>query len=285
MALQVKEYCPNEEKLNILLYWASWAWKTTLASTWPRTLFICVENWLASIAKKKPLYVEVKTIAELKSVYAALSEWEDYDTIVLDSISELAYMIFQEITNNNKHDMNQRKRWQFKNEIILLMHTIKNMRKYHVVCIAHHKEEKDSEWNLRSIWIDIAGSAKAMIEWYFDIIAYCYKRKKEDVDGKTYFATIAASWKMLTKNRVNWLSDNLPLDIMEWIKVHDWETIKAESKIIKEIKVDALLEQKKMITSQLNEWISKKIIETKIKASEKLSDDDKKELIDFIKKS
>ena len=67
--------------------------KTRLCSTCPRPIIISAENGLLSLRDFEIPYVEVKTIAEFNEALAALKQpdiWNEFDTICIDSVSELA---------------------------------------------------------------------------------------------------------------------------------------------------------------------------------------------------
>ena len=100
MAILIKKYSPTSHKLKALIYGNPKTGKTTFAGTAPKPLFICAENGLLSIASKSPDYVEVKTLQELKDLYGRLkSTSPDYDTIVIDSLSEISKIIKDNLTN------------------------------------------------------------------------------------------------------------------------------------------------------------------------------------------
>jgi hypothetical protein len=69
-------------------------------------LFICAENGLLSIAGKSPDFVEVKTLQELKDLYAYLKDNKPaYDTLVIDSLSEISKIIKDNLTDSGRKQM------------------------------------------------------------------------------------------------------------------------------------------------------------------------------------
>jgi hypothetical protein len=69
-------------------------------------LFICAESGLLSVADKAPDYVEVTTLKELKELYKFLKEEKpDYESIVIDSLSEISKIIKDDITSYGRNAM------------------------------------------------------------------------------------------------------------------------------------------------------------------------------------
>lgn len=145
---------------------------TTFAGTAPHPLFICAENGLLSIANKAPDFVEVKTLQELKDLYVYLKETKpDYDTIVIDSLSEISKIIKDNITNCGSKQMILRDRGIFSEEMMQTVRQIVNL-PYHVICIVHTKEVLDDNGNIKFYDLAIETKAKNEIARYFDIIGF-----------------------------------------------------------------------------------------------------------------
>lgn len=254
--IQIKKFKPEDHKIKALIYGKSWSGKTTLASTAPNPLFICSENWLLSIADKWVDYVEVKNLKDLKEVKKVLNEWVEYDSIVFDSLTEIANAIKEDLTDNNKKSMDMRKRWEYANE---MMQTIRDIVRtnYNIISIVHDKKIVDEEGNLALIDISIQWSAKDEIPRYFDVIAYTFVDK-----DWTMRATANPSDKLITKDRTNTLPGDLPLDITErqksykkWVKV--WKT-----KVVKEVSTKPTLEDmydkygEKAVVDRFYKWLT-----------------------------
>jgi type IV secretory pathway ATPase VirB11/archaellum biosynthesis ATPase len=109
--VSIKKFTPQSHKLKMLVAGGTGAGKTTLGSTICHPLFICAENGLLSIADKKPEYIEVKSLRDLKeTVKYIVDEKPDYDAIVVDSLSEIAETIKLSLTQGGEVKMTQNAR-------------------------------------------------------------------------------------------------------------------------------------------------------------------------------
>ena len=214
MAILIKKFAPTEHKLKALIYGNPKTWKTTFAGTAPKPLFICAENGLLSIANKAPDFVEVKTLQELKDLYKRLKETKpDYDTIVIDSLSEISKIIKDNLTNSGNKQMILRDRGVFSEEMLQAVRQIIAL-PYHVVAIVHTKEVLDEAWVIQFYELSIETKAKNEVTRYFDVIGFSYI----DKEGQ-YKISIKGSSKTLCGDRSNTIDkENTPLDISEWIK-------------------------------------------------------------------
>ncbi len=82
--------------VKLLVYGQSGAGKTSLIPTLPRPLIISAEGGLLSIADADLPYVEVSSIETLREVYTWLTKSEEaaqFDSVALDSISEIAEVV------------------------------------------------------------------------------------------------------------------------------------------------------------------------------------------------
>lgn len=81
--------------IKIVLYGASGSGKTVMGATAPNPIYISAEKGLLSLAHKDIPYIEVKTLDSFKAArkYCAKSE---YDTIVVDSLSEVTSTVLDE---------------------------------------------------------------------------------------------------------------------------------------------------------------------------------------------
>ena len=94
-----KEYATNGVK--ILVYGQAGVGKTCLIPTLPNPIVISVEGGLLSIKKAGLPYIEVRSIEELQEAYEYVIKSE-YQSIALDSISEIAEVVLNWEKKNNK---------------------------------------------------------------------------------------------------------------------------------------------------------------------------------------
>ena len=221
MAIKFETFNPKTHRLKLLLYWDQKKWKTTLAYTAPNPLWLCSEQGLLSVAEKAsvtgnfPKYRKIETLTDLKEIYAELRDDKDhqFDTIIIDSLSEIAKVIKDNLTNCGESKMTIQLRGNYAEEVMQTIRQIVNL-DYHVIVIVHSKEMTDDSGNVVFYNIAVDWAAKNEIPRYFDTIAYCYIDK-----DWVYRVNIAGNNKTICGDRSNKIpKENTPLDIGEWIK-------------------------------------------------------------------
>lgn len=105
MAIQIKN--TRDVALNgvkLVIYGESGAGKTFLMGTAPRPIIISAEAGLLSLRKQDINYIEVHSLEELIEVYNFLlsEQGAQYETICLDSISEIAEIVLANEKKNAK---------------------------------------------------------------------------------------------------------------------------------------------------------------------------------------
>ena len=293
MAIQIKKYSPTSHKLKALIYGNAKTWKTTFAGTAPRPLFICAENWLLSIASKAPDFVEVKTLQELKDLYKRLKETKpDYDTIVIDSLSEISKIIKDNLTNQGSKQMILRDWGVFSEEMMQAVRQIVNL-PYHVVCIVHTKEVLDEAWAIQFYELSIETKAKNEVTRYFDVIGFSHIDKEWQ-----YQISIKGSSKTLCGDRSNTIDkDNTPLSVAERIaaiaKIGEGTTAQAVVTEIESVASEAgaftMLENLNDQYDKINKAIdkdnseaNKNIIKFNVSKAKNLSPEEKENLTQYI---
>jgi len=86
------------DSVKCIVYGGAGVGKTRLCATAPRPIIISAESGLLSLADVDCDYVEIHSFKELESAYRELKDHPDYDTICLDSVSEIA----EELVVENK---------------------------------------------------------------------------------------------------------------------------------------------------------------------------------------
>lgn len=91
--------------VKLCVYGMSGSGKTTLIKTLPRPIILSAESGLLSLAAFDLPYVEVDNLDTLREAYTWLTssnEAKDYDSIALDSISEIAEVVLTTELQKNK---------------------------------------------------------------------------------------------------------------------------------------------------------------------------------------
>lgn len=290
MTIQIRKFAPTEHKLKALIYGNPKTGKTTFAGTAPKPLFICAENWLLSIASKAPDFVEVKTLQELKDLYKWLKEEKpDYQTIVIDSLSEISKIIKDNLTNCGNKQMVLRDRWMFSEEMMQTVRQIVNL-PYHVICIVHSKEVLDDAGAIEFYDLAIETKAKNEITRYFDIIWFSFINKEGE-----YKISIKGSSKTHAGDRSNTIDkDSTPLDVSDRIKSIGLISTDKKQEVVKEIesvesavfaRVESLNDQYDKIDKAIdkdNSEAAKWVLKFNINKAKNLSEEEKLNLMSYI---
>ncbi len=105
MAIKFTSTDKAEHNAKILVFGRSGAGKTVLCSTAPKPLIISCESGLLSLKKYKIPVMEVSTLADLDEAYRQIStqpKFKKFQTICLDSISEMADTVLTDCKRRNK---------------------------------------------------------------------------------------------------------------------------------------------------------------------------------------
>ena len=89
--------------INMLIFALSGAGKTTLISTLPNPIILSAESGLLSLSNFDLPYIEIKNIDDLKAAYQFVAN-SDFDSIAIDSISEIAEVVLEAEKNMTGKD-------------------------------------------------------------------------------------------------------------------------------------------------------------------------------------
>jgi hypothetical protein len=211
--LPIKTFAPSSHKIKAVVYGASGSGKTYFAATAPKPIFASAEAGLLSTVplKKKIDYVEIKTVADLRNLLLFLkNEKHEYETVVIDSISEINELKKEELERDRHGSMIQ-KDW---GELLKVLKQI--LRQFrgldmHVLFIAQETPLKDDQ-RTEKIVPELNGKAATQIARYMDIVGYSYIDKNGD-----HKILIQPHEKYLTKVRGVEIPDDAPTDFSFWV--------------------------------------------------------------------
>lgn len=171
--------------IKCLVYGDSGVGKTVLGSTAPNPVIISAERGLLSLADKDIPVAEVTSLRDILKAFDMLSKSE-YDTIVLDSLSEIGEVLLVEFKQQEK---DPRKAYgRMAEELYAFTRKFRDLDK-HVLFIAKCEMLKDEESGRVSYRPSTPGqSFTTSIPYMFDEV-FCMRIGKVDGVVKRYLQT------------------------------------------------------------------------------------------------
>ena len=105
MAIKIQSTNKSVNSVKALIYGESGVGKTKLAATAPTPLILNAEGGLLSLAGDNLDSVDITTVDDIMEIYQFLTESEDakkYETIIIDSISEVAEVYLSALKEKHK---------------------------------------------------------------------------------------------------------------------------------------------------------------------------------------
>jgi len=176
--------------LNILVYGESGAGKTYLCSTAPKPLIISAEAGLLSLSDFNIDVFEIEKRKDCDEIYDFLTLSKDskkYDTICIDSISEIAEVL---LTDEKKRTKDARQAYGVMNdEMQIVVRGFRDL-PYHVYFTAKNKKIEDG--GTGAIFHQPSLPGKAMLDnlpYFFDMVFKLDFGKKDDGKSFRYLST------------------------------------------------------------------------------------------------
>lgn len=209
----IKTYSPVDHKIKALIYGASGSGKTYFSGTAKNALYLSAENGLLSIKDKHPKFWEIKTFNDLQKAFLYLqNEEHGFETVVLDSLTEISDIVKRGIEKENGRTMQIQDWGTIKTKMVDLFRNFRDL-PMHVVFIALDDRIVDEE-KIHKIVPDLDGKgAVAALPQFIDIVGYTHV----EADGRYWIQTNGHK-KYITKNRGNVIGDDCPPDFEIWKK-------------------------------------------------------------------
>ena len=132
-------------RLTVLAYGSPGSGKTVFASTFPKPLFIDLDDGLMSVREKHVPWIRPTDYSQL-TLCTTPEYVTDYDTIVLDTITEAHHVIMAGILKMAGRDQAQQSDWGMARErVIRLVRSLKALEDKHIVLCAEERADKDEE--------------------------------------------------------------------------------------------------------------------------------------------
>ena len=192
----------GNQGLKVLVYGQAGCGKTTLSKTLPTPVVLSAEGGLLSLKDDNIPYLEIKSMTDLHEAYEWVSKSKDYESVVLDSISEIA-----EVVLSHEKKINKDGRAAYGEMDVQLSEIIRAFRDLNMHVLMTAKLEKQQDEMGRMLYFpSLPGNKTAQkLPYFFDEVLAL--RIEKDEDGKTQRALMCDSdglW--LAKDRSGKLS-------------------------------------------------------------------------------
>lgn len=223
--MEIKKFKPQDHFVRCTVYGWSWVGKTVFGWTAPKAVFASSEKGLLSIVSTLwyfPDYVNIESLKDLQELYKHLRDKGSYETLVIDSLTEINEIIKEWIEKRTGKQMSRNERWELSRKIKDIIRSFKDL-EMHVIVLCQEKNNTNDEWVIESVYPMLNGKNATEIAYMMDIVGYMYI----DKDGDRHITT-APNQKLLSKDRSWQIGRDAPLDFKEWIE-RIWRISKEKS--------------------------------------------------------
>jgi len=189
MAIQLKSTGDlGDQGLKVLVYGQAGCGKTTLSKTLPKPVVLSAEGGLLSLKDDNIPYVEIKSMTDLHEAYAWLQDSDEFESVVLDSISEIA-----EVVLSHEKKINKDGRAAYGEMDVQLSEIIRAFRDLNMHVLMTAKLEKQQDEMGRMLYFpSLPGNKTAQkLPYFFDEVLAL--RIEKDEEGKTQRALMCDS--------------------------------------------------------------------------------------------
>jgi len=189
MAIQLKSTGDlGDQGLKVLVYGQAGCGKTTLSKTLPKPVVLSAEGGLLSLKDDNIPYVEIKSMTDLHHAYAWLQDSDEFESVVLDSISEIA-----EVVLSHEKKINKDGRAAYGEMDVQLSEIIRAFRDLNMHVLMTAKLEKQQDEMGRMLYFpSLPGNKTAQkLPYFFDEVLAL--RIEKDEEGKTQRALMCDS--------------------------------------------------------------------------------------------
>ena len=165
-----------------------------------------------SIRHLAPQFAEINSLQDLKDLYSFLkNEKHEFETVVIDSITEINDIIKTEIETRNKRNMQLQDWGILQKEIKDILRKFRDL-PMHIIFLAQETTEKDEEKIVKYL-PSLNGKSATEIAYYMDTVGYCFIDKL----GNRKIGTMPNE-KYLTKDRTNVIDGGENQNFSEWVE-------------------------------------------------------------------
>ena len=172
----------HTQGVKALVYGHAGSGKTSLIATLPRPIVLSAEGGLLSIAATDTAYIEISSMASLMESYEWLTksnEAKSFDSVALDSISEIAEVVLAEELRKNKDG--RAAYCELNNIMAGMIRAFRDLSGKHVYFTAKCEKSQDEQGRMLYSPSMPGKSLTQGISYYFDIVLAL--RVERDADG------------------------------------------------------------------------------------------------------
>ena len=189
------------------MYGFSGVGKTVLCATAPKPIILSAEKGLLSLSGLDIPFIEIKSIQDIGNAFDYLKKDDVYETICIDSLSEVAETVLIEFKKENKDG--RQAYMQLASSVTSLIRNFRDLPNKNVVFVSKAKKETDEETGASSIEPYAPGQViKFNIPYMTDEVFYM------DVDKKgNRIIQTQANRRFVAKDRSGKLDPQEPADL------------------------------------------------------------------------
>ena len=180
------------QSVKLLVYGQAGAGKTSLIPTLPTPIVLSAEGGLLSIAEAGVPYIEIATMADLQEAYSWLkdsAEAKDFQSVALDSISEVAEVVLAEELKRNKDG--RAAYGELNSTMSELIRAFRDLPSKHVLMTAKLEKAQDEMGRILYAPSMPGKSLTMQLPYFFDFVFPL--RVEKDADGNTQRALMTDS--------------------------------------------------------------------------------------------
>lgn len=214
-----KIYTPatSARYLKFGVYGPSGVGKTTLASTAPNVLYLNIEEGDAALIGQDIDITTVRTYKDVQTVHAYLAASKhNYETVVIDSLSDLHRGLLEAATTADGNDIPQRQNYFLASEqIIRVVRAFRDL-PMHVVFVMGMKERTDNTTGQTMFQPDLSGQLATKIPGYVDVLGFMTMEQVRGKPGHYNRGLIVAPGpRWYAKDRTGTLGNKLDQDQLD----------------------------------------------------------------------
>jgi phage nucleotide-binding protein len=179
-------------KIKCLIYGDSGAGKSFLAASAPKPLILLTEpNGQASIMHSNPSadLIHISNTRELGDILKSLSEnpkqWEKYDSLIIDSLTEVQRLCKDDLTNKGRSPMKLQDWGKLADFMRRFMRALRQIPK-HIVCLALLETQLEEGTGTRFLRPAFEGKkTSGEIAQFFNFVGFLYANQNKE-EKRTY---------------------------------------------------------------------------------------------------